>query len=324
MTGIKYIRSSVSAEMERFEPFFKESVKTDIPLLNFVTSYIIRRKGKQIRPLLVFLTAKLLGTPNKSTYTAAVLVELLHTATLIHDDVVDDSYQRRGFFSVYAIWKTKISVLVGDYLLSRGLLLAIQDNEYKLLEIVSDAVRDMSEGELLQIQKTRSLDINEEEYFKIIQKKTAALISACTTCGAKSVEADESQLNLAKQFGYHAGIAFQIKDDIFDYTRISSIGKPYGNDIKEKKLTLPLIHVLENSSISEKKKILRSVKSKKISNNEIKRINQFVKKNKGLDYAEIMMNEHKKKATDIIALFPESAAKSSLLALMDYITERKK
>ncbi len=324
MTGIKDIRRSVSYEMEKFEPFFKESVKTEIPLLNFVTSYILRRKGKQIRPLLVFLTAKMIGTPNKSTFTAAVLVELLHTATLVHDDVVDDSYQRRGFFSVYAIWKTKISVLVGDYLLSRGLLLAIQDNEYKLLEIVSDAVREMSEGELLQIQKTRSLDISEGEYFKIIQKKTAALISACTSCGAKSVDADEKQINLAKQFGYHAGIAFQIKDDIFDYTRVNSIGKPYGNDIKEKKLTLPLIHVLENCSMSEKKKILRSVRNKRISNNEIKKINLFVKKNKGFEYAEIKMNEHKKKAVDIIALFPESESKTSLLALMDYITERKK
>ncbi len=324
MSRIKEIRLSVTEEMKFFEPYFRKAVKSEIPVLNFITNYILRRKGKQIRPILVFLTAKLLGKPNNSTYTAAVLVELLHTATLIHDDVVDDAYQRRGLFSVYAIWKAKISVLAGDYLLSKGLLISLKNREYELLEIVSAAVKEMSEGELFQIQKSRSLDISEEEYFKIIEKKTAALISACTACGAKSVNANNEQLNLARQFGLHAGIAFQIKDDIFDYKSEKRSGKPFGNDLKEKKLTLPLIHALERASIADRKRIIRSVRKKNISNRDIREIGDFVKSSNGIDYAVEKMNFNKSKAIEIINQFPASAAKDPMISLMNYITERKK
>lgn len=324
MTSINEIKSPVSSEIKDFELFFKSYMKTKVPLLDHITNYILRRKGKQLRPILVFLSAKIAGTPNHSTRTAAALIELLHTATLIHDDVVDDSYERRGFFSLYAIWKTKISVLVGDYLLSKGLLLAVENKEYRLLEIVSEAVREMSEGELVQIRKARRLNITEDEYFEIIRKKTATLIIACAASGADSVTEDDSIINKLKEYGEHAGIAFQIKDDIFDYQKTGITGKPVANDIKEKKLTLPLIYALSTASGPEKKHMLRLIKNNHNSTKKIKEIIDFVSKKNGLDYAVAKMEEHKERAIASLDGFPESNAKRALVDLANYITERNK
>ncbi len=321
LTGIK---APIKEEMKEFEAFFKSSVKTKVPLLDHITNYILRRKGKQLRPVLVFLSAKLTGEPNKSTFTAAALIELLHTATLIHDDVVDDSYERRGFFSLYAIWKTKIAVLVGDYLLSRGLLLAIGNREYRTLGIVSEAVKEMSEGELYQIQKARKLDITEDEYFDIIKKKTATLMIACTASGAASVNATDEQVEKLKQFAAHAGIAFQIKDDLFDYQKKGITGKPAANDIKEKKLTLPLIHSLSVTSGKTKREILNLIKRNRNNSRRIDRIIEFVINNNGIRYAELKMEEHKEKAIECLSYFPDNEAKKALIDLAKYITERKR
>jgi octaprenyl-diphosphate synthase len=323
MNTLTSIKSPIKNEIREFESFFKSSLKTEIPLLNHITNYILRRKGKQLRPIIVFLCARISGKPNQATYTAAALIELLHTATLIHDDVIDDSYERRGFFSLYAIWKTKITVLVGDYLLSRGLLLAVEKKEYNLLQIVSEAVKEMSEGELIQIQKARRLNITEEEYFEIIRKKTATLIIACAASGASSVTDDEEKIRNLKNYAENAGIAFQIKDDIFDYQKKGIIGKPIANDIKEKKLTLPLIYALSRSSVPEKRRILRLIKNNNNSTVKIQEVIDFVFNKNGLDYAEGKMNEHKQKAIESLADFPESEAKTSLVELAKYITERK-
>ncbi len=248
MSKLNEIKLPILDDIQKFEHYFKESVKSKVPLLDIITNYIVRRKGKQMRPMLVFLSAKMLGEINESTHNAAALIELLHTATLIHDDVVDESYIRRGFFSVKALWRSKVAVLVGDFLLSKGLLLATKNKELKLLEIVSEAVKEMAEGELLQIEKTRRLNITEDIYFDIISKKTATLIASCTASGAESVGADEETIKKMKEFGYYAGIAFQIKDDLFDYKRSNLTGKPTGNDIQEKKMTLPLIHAMSIST----------------------------------------------------------------------------
>ncbi len=261
MSEIKDIKAFIKPEMEKFEPFFKKAVKSNVPLLDIVMNYIIRRKGKQMRPMFVFLSAKLFGDVTESSYTAAALIELLHTATLIHDDVVDNSNKRRGFFSVNALWRSKIAVLAGDFLLSKGLLLAVEKKEFKLLEIVSEAVKEMAEGELLQIEKSRKLDITEKTYFEIIYKKTATLIASCTAAGASSGNADKEQIEKLKQFGKYAGITFQIKDDLFDYQKNNSTGKPAGNDIQEKKMTLPIIFALKNSDKKEKRKILSLIKN---------------------------------------------------------------
>ncbi len=324
MRGLSSIKAPINAEMKEFEVFFKSSVKTKVPLLDHITNYILRRKGKQLRPILVFLSAKLTGEPNNSTFTAAALIELLHTATLIHDDVVDDSYERRGFFSLYAIWKTKIAVLVGDYLLSRGLLLAIGNKEYLTLEIVSEAVKEMSEGELYQIQKSRKLDIIEKEYFDIIKKKTATLMIACTASGAASVNATVEQVDMLKQYALHAGTAFQIKDDLFDYEKKGLTGKPSANDIKEKKLTLPLIHALSVCQRSTRRNILNLIKRNRNNSQSIDKIIDFVISHKGIEYAESKMNEHKVKAVECLDYFPDSEAKKALIDLAEYITARSK
>ncbi len=324
MTNLNNIKSPIKKEMKEFESFFKSSLKTSVPLLNHITNYILRRKGKELRPILVFLSARALGKPNPSTFTAAALIELLHTATLIHDDVVDDSYERRGFFSLYAIWKTKISVLVGDYLLSKGLLLAIEKKEYQLLEIVSQAVKEMSEGELYQIQKARHLNITENEYFEIIRKKTATLIVACVVSGASSVVSDKTKINKLKQYAENAGIAFQIKDDIFDYQKKGIIGKPVANDIKEKKLTLPLIYALSKSTTTEKRRIIKLLKTPGKNSNTIKEIIDFVLNKKGLEYAISKMEFHKHLAIESLSDFPENEARESLINLAGYITERSK
>ncbi len=324
MSEISNIKAPIKEEMKKFEPFFKKSVKSDVALLDIITNYIIRRKGKQMRPMLVFLSAKLLGEVNKSTYTAAALIELLHTATLIHDDVVDESYIRRGFFSIKALWKSKVAVLVGDFLLSKGLLLATGNKEYELLDIVSDAVKEISEGELIQIEKARRLDINEEVYFDIIYKKTATLIASCSACGAKSVNSDEETVEKMKLFGKYAGLAFQLKDDLFDYQKINLTGKPVGNDIQEKKLTLPLIHALSKSTPQEKKKILRIIKRHNKNKDKVAKVVAFVKEKGGLDYAAEKMKEYHDKAITVLNEFPDNDAKKSLTKLVNYIISRNK
>jgi len=315
----------VKKEIDAFESFFRSSMQTKIPLLNVIMNYILRRKGKQMRPMFVFLTAKMLTDKiGNSTFTAASMIELLHTATLIHDDVVDESYERRGFFSINALWKSKISVLVGDYLLSKGLLLAVENDEHDLLRIVSVAVREMSEGELLQIQKSRKLNITEDVYFEIIRKKTAALIAACTAAGAKSAGADNETVEKLRLFGEYIGIAFQIKDDLLDYQNNGKIGKPSGNDIKEKKLTLPIIHVLEKNNGAEKKEILRTIKKHHKNKKKVQGLIDYIIKSGGLDYSTQKMNEYKAKALEIIAPFPENEAKKSLIDLVDYVVSRSK
>ena len=261
---VNEIKAPVAHEMEQFELKFKSSMKSTVPLLDKITRYIVKRKGKQLRPMFVFLAAKVCGEMNESTYRAASLIELLHTATLVHDDVVDDSNERRGFFSVNALWKNKIAVLVGDFLLSRGLLLSVDNQDFQLLGLVSNAVREMSEGELLQIEKARKLDIDEAVYYEIIRKKTASLIASCCACGAASVTSDAAVIEKMQSFGEAVGIAFQIKDDLFDYGDGSNIGKPTGIDIKEKKMTLPLIYALNNASFMEKRRVINIVKNNKI------------------------------------------------------------
>jgi octaprenyl-diphosphate synthase len=320
---VNEIKEPVKKEMEEFELKFKASMKSSVPLLDKITHYIVKRKGKQLRPMFVFLSAKVCGEMNESTYRAASLIELLHTATLVHDDVVDDSNERRGFFSVNALWKNKIAVLVGDFLLSRGLLLSVDNKDFHLLGLVSNAVREMSEGELLQIEKARKLYIDEAVYFDIIRKKTASLIASCCACGAASVTADEKKIEQMRAFGEAVGIAFQIKDDLFDYGDGSDIGKPTGIDIKEKKMTLPLIYALNNASFFEKRRIINIVKNNNNDPKKVAEVISFVVSNGGLQYAEKRMNDYKSKALQLLSDFDNSASKNSLEALVKYTTERK-
>lgn len=324
MKPIQKIKQPILKEMELFEEKFKESMVSQAPLLNRITYYIVRRKGKQMRPMFVFLVAKMVsdGKFDERTYRGAAIVELIHTATLVHDDIVDDSNQRRGFFSINALWKNKIAVLVGDYLLSKGLLLSIDNDDFDLLKLISIAVREMSEGELLQIEKARKLDITEEVYFEIIRKKTATLIAACCGIGAASVGSNEETIQKMRQFGEYIGIAFQIKDDLFDYTD-DKIGKPTGIDIKEKKMTLPLIYTLNNCSKKEKNWIINSVKKYNKDKKRVKEIIAFVKANGGIEYTHQKMHEYKNKAIEILNEFPDSTYKSGLLTMIDYVVERK-
>jgi octaprenyl-diphosphate synthase len=321
---IDEIKKPIEKEMEEFEPRFRASMKSTVPLLDKITHYIVKRKGKQLRPMFVFLSAKVCGEPVESTYTAASLIELLHTATLVHDDVVDDSYMRRGFFSVNALWKNKISVLVGDYLLSRGLLLSVDNNEFQILRLVSNAVREMSEGELLQIEKARRLDIKEEIYFEIIRQKTASLIASCCACGAASVNSTPEVIATMKEFGEKVGIAFQIKDDLFDYGSGDSIGKPTGIDIKEKKMTLPLIYALNNAERSDKRRIINIVKNNNNDPKKVKEVIDFVIASQGIQYATKKMLEYRSSALALLDSFPQSPALSSLKNLVIYTTEREK
>ncbi|MGB2225558.1 MAG: polyprenyl synthetase family protein [Polaribacter sp.] len=324
MKPIQKIKQPILKEMELFEEKFKESMVSQAPLLNRITYYIVRRKGKQMRPMFVFLVAKMVsdGKFDERTYRGAAIVELIHTATLVHDDIVDDSNQRRGFFSINALWKNKIAVLVGDYLLSKGLLLSIDNDDFDLLKLISIAVREMSEGELLQIEKARKLDITEEVYFEIIRKKTATLIAACCGIGAASVGSNEETIQKMRQFGEYIGIAFQIKDDLFDYTD-DKIGKPTGIDIKEKKMTLPLIYTLNNCSKKEKNWIINSVKKYNKDKKRVKEIIAFVKANGGIEYTHQKMHEYKNKAIQILNEFPDSTYKSGLLTMIDYVVDRK-
>ncbi len=322
--SIEKIQSPIAEHLKRFETHFRQSAKSSVPLLDVITNYIFRQKGKQIRPIFVFLTAAMVGKITESTYTAASLIELLHTATLIHDDVVDESYQRRGLFSINALWKSKISVLVGDFFLSKGLLLAVSQNELELLKIFSEAVREMAEGELIQIEKARRLNVTEEIYFEIIRKKTAVLIASCTAGGALSAGADVEKINLLKKFGENVGIAFQIKDDIFDYQPNNLTGKPAANDIQEKKLTLPLIFSLKNSTYSEKKKILDIVKHHNKDRRKIKEVIDFVHFKGGLEYSVEKMNFYKQESLDILKKFSDNSAKESLIELVNYTVSRNK
>ncbi len=319
------IKKPILQEMELFESKFYDSMSSQIALLNRITYYIVNRKGKQMRPMFVFLTAKMLanGNVNERTYRGASVIELIHTATLVHDDVVDDSNRRRGFFSINALWKNKIAVLVGDYLLSKGLLLSIDNGDFDLLKIISVAVREMSEGELLQIEKARRLDITEDIYYEIIRKKTATLIASCCALGAKSVIDDEAQVENMRKFGELIGMAFQIKDDLFDYSD-EAIGKPTGIDIKEQKMTLPLIHVLNNCTSKEKSWLINSIKNHNKDKNRVKEVIKFVISNNGLAYAEIKMEQYQQEALQLLENYPESDFKESLILMVNYVIERKK
>ncbi|MDX1326807.1 MAG: polyprenyl synthetase family protein [Arenibacter sp.] len=311
--------------MELFEKKFYESMSSNVALLNRITYYIVNRKGKQMRPMFVFLTAKMLnqGQVNDRTYRGAAVIELIHTATLVHDDVVDDSNKRRGFFSINALWKNKIAVLVGDYLLSKGLLLSIDNGDFDLLRIISVAVREMSEGELLQIEKARRLDITEEVYYEIIRQKTATLIAACCSLGACSVKPDSEDVEIFRKFGELIGMAFQIKDDLFDYGD-ERIGKPTGIDIKEQKMTLPLIYVLNNCSKEDRKWLINSVKNHNKNKKRVKQVIAFVKENGGLEYAIKKMLAYKEEALALLEPYPDSDYKNSLIMMVNYVVDRKK
>lgn len=322
MSGLSQIKKPVEKEMAEFETFFSRTLKSEVPLLKIILNYIFRRKGKQMRPLLVFLSARLNGTITESTYVAATMIELLHTASLVHDDVVDDASERRGALSINALWNSKIAVLVGDYMLSQGLLVSVEKGRYDMLEIVSESVKSMSQGELLQLQKARKQDIKEEDYFSIIKSKTAALIAACTACGTVSVTSDQEVIQIMKDFGENIGIAFQIRDDLLDYEGNGLTGKAAGNDIKEKKITLPLIHALEQSSYVQKKHILFIVKNKKKSKSEISEVIKFVADNGGMQYAEMRMNQYRDKALAILDSYPDSEVKDSLREFVFYTTSR--
>ncbi|MCH2214682.1 MAG: polyprenyl synthetase family protein [Flavobacteriales bacterium] len=324
MAGVNEIKAPISKEMDEFEDRFRASMKSNTPLLDKITHYIVRRKGKQMRPMFVFLSAKLCGGINDSTYVAASLIELLHTATLVHDDVVDDANLRRGFFSVNALWKNKIAVLVGDFLLSRGLLMSVDEGEFELLKIVSTAVREMSEGELMQMEKARRLDITEEVYFEIIRQKTASLIAACCQSGAHSSKIDLEGQERMRLFGEKTGIAFQIKDDLFDYDSEGNIGKPTGIDIKEKKMTLPLIYALSKADRKEKKWLINSVKNHHENKERVTEVIDYVIKSGGIEYTRDKMLTYRDEALEILHTFEESEARNSLEALVNYTIERKK
>lgn len=320
---IQDIQSPIASEMAEFELKFRQSMKSKVLLLDKIMGYIVKRKGKQMRPMFVFLTAGIAGGITEATYRGAALIELLHTATLVHDDVVDDANYRRGFFSINALWKNKIAVLVGDYLLSKGLLLSVEHEDFKLLKIVSEAVREMSEGELLQIEKARNLDITESIYFDIIRQKTASLIASCCAVGASSAEVGDDVIELMRKFGEKVGMAFQIKDDLFDYGE-DEIGKPLGIDIKEKKMTLPLIYALQNATWLQKKKIIYIVKNKSDKAEKVAEVINFVRASGGIEYATSVMEAYYKEAKVILDSFPDSEYKNSLSQLVQFTIERTK
>jgi octaprenyl-diphosphate synthase len=312
----------IQEELKIFESRFKEAVRSDVPLLDRFMRYIVKRKGKQLRPMFVLLSAKLCGSINEPSYRAASLVELLHTATLVHDDVVDDSMERRGFFSTYALWKAKANVLIGDYLLAKGLILSLDKNDYKILHILSDAVRKMSEGELLQLEKARSLNLKEEIYYEIIKNKTASLLASACAAGAWSACQDDATTETMRSFGEKTGMAFQIKDDLFDYAS-ENVGKPTGNDIKEKKLTLPLIYTLNHAEKETRRKIIYIVKNNNRDKKKVKWVIDQVESAGGIEYAKDKMNAYKKEAIDILHGFPESPARQGLEDMVLFVTDRK-
>ncbi len=325
MKVVERIKKPIGYEMDLFEQKFLLSMSSKVALLNRITHYIVNRKGKQMRPMFVFLVAKMVanGEVSERTYRGASVIELIHTATLVHDDVVDDSNRRRGFFSVNALWKNKIAVLIGDFLLSKGLLLSIDNNDFDLLKIISIAVREMSEGELLQIEKARKLDITEDIYYEIIRQKTATLIAACCSLGAASVKPESLHVESMRKFGELIGMAFQIKDDLFDYGD-EQIGKPTGIDIKEQKMTLPLIHVLNQASKKDKKWLINSVKNHNKDTKRVKEVIVFVKDNGGLDYAVNKMKSFQEEALQLLKTYPDSDYKNSLELMVNYVIDRKK
>ena len=325
MKIVEQIKQPIAYEMELFEQKFQLSMSSKVALLNRITHYIVNRKGKQMRPMFVFLVSKMVsnGEISERTYRGASVIELIHTATLVHDDVVDDSNRRRGFFSVNALWKNKIAVLVGDYLLSKGLLLSIDNNDFDLLKIISIAVREMSEGELLQIEKARKLDITEEVYYEIIRQKTATLIAACCSLGAASVKPESTDVETMRRFGELIGMAFQIKDDLFDYGN-EAIGKPTGIDIKEQKMTLPLIYVLNTVSKKEKHWIINSIKNHNKDKKRVSEVIAFVKEHGGLDYAVSKMKEFQLEALELLKSYPDTQYRNSLELMVNYVIDRKK
>jgi octaprenyl-diphosphate synthase len=324
VSELEKIQAPIKGQMAAFEPKFREFMASKVPLLDRITYYIYKRKGKQLRPMLVFLSAQLNGTINESTYRAAALVELMHTATLVHDDVVDDSDRRRGFFSLNALWKNKIAVLVGDYLLSKVLLLSVDYEEFELLKIISTSVRKMSEGELLQIEKARRLDIDEAIYFDIIEKKTASLISSCCGVGAASVNASAKATKNMRDFGTALGIAFQIKDDLFDYEKTNRAGKPTGIDIKEQKMTLPLIYALKKANATERRFMINVVKRHHRNRKKVEKVMAMVRNSGGIEYATEKMKEYHSKAVALIQTYPSQPAQNSLIQLSNYVINRRK
>ena len=322
-TSLKQIQSPIQTDLKEFESHFRDSMKSNVALLDKIMYYIVQRKGKQMRPMLVFLTAQLHGEINKNTHLAASMIELLHTATLVHDDIVDDADKRRGFFSVSALWKNKIAVLVGDYLLSKGLLLALENNQFYQLKLLSRSVKMVIEGELLQQEKARRLDIKEEVYYDIINRKTASLLAASCAVGASTTTEDSKLIERMELFGEKIGMAFQIKDDLFDFGD-KDIGKPVGIDIKEKKMTLPLIYALQNANISDRKKYIRYVSKSEKNKKYVTEVVAFVKASGGLEYATQKMFEFQQEAFDILDEFPNSETKASLKMLIEYVTMRRK
>ena len=320
---LKDIQAPIATEMEEFEKKFRTFMKSKVFLLDQIMSYIVKRKGKQMRPMFVFLSAGISGGISDSTYRAASFIELLHTASLVHDDVVDNSNYRRGFFSINALWKNKIAVLVGDYLLTRALLLAVDNEDFEMLKIGARTVKELSEGELLQMAKARNLDITEEVYYDVIRQKTASLISACCAMGASTTDSDQEHIQRMREFGLNVGMAFQIKDDLFDYGN-EEIGKPLGIDIKEKKMTLPLIYALNNCGSLEKRQIKRIIKNKSDKQKKVQEVIDFVKSSGGIEYAVGVMDDYYQKAQEILKSFPESEYKNSLSQLIKFTIERSK
>ncbi|MGD9930020.1 MAG: polyprenyl synthetase family protein [Mangrovibacterium sp.] len=324
MASADTIKAPISKELNEFEDYFKTTIQSDIPLLSVIINYILRKKGKQMRPMFVFLAAKMNGGFNETTYMAASSIELLHTATLVHDDVVDESYERRGSFSINALWKNKLAVLVGDYILAKGLLINIDNQNYQFLQLISRSVKDMSEGEILQMRKSRKLDIDHDTYFEIIRKKTASLIATSLAIGAASVTTDQDVIERMFEIGIDAGIAFQIKDDIFDYQAKGMLGKPTGNDIKEKKITLPLLHVLGKADEKERRRILHEVKKKHKNTAKVQELVNLVVERGGLEYATSQMNHYRDQAISKLLEFPETDARNALVELVNYVTTRRK
>lgn len=320
---VEDIKNPIRGEMKLFEKKFYGFMRSKVPLLDKVMQFILTTKGKQMRPMFVFLTAKLLGEVTEKTYRGASMIELIHTATLVHDDVVDESFKRRGFFSINALWKNKIAVLVGDFLLSKSVILSTEYQDFDILSVISNTIKEMSEGELLQLEKARKLDVTEEIYYEIIRQKTATLIAACCEVGAISVGADVQTTQKMRDFGTYTGIAFQIKDDLFDYLYKNITGKPVGIDIKEQKMTLPLIYALKSVENKEKKYYFDIVKKYHTNGKKVRELIDFVKKSGGLGYAQRVMNDYQKKALDILDDFPNSNAKKSLRLMLDYVIKRE-
>ena len=321
---IDIIKAPIDKHLDEFDHRFKDSMKTSVPLLDIITRYIVKRKGKKVRPMFVFFTAELCGGIKESTYRAATLIELLHTATLVHDDIVDDSNERRGFFSINALSKNKIAVLVGDFLLSRGMLLSVENDDFSLLKIVSNSVKEMSEGELLQIEKARNLDIEENIYFDIIRKKTATLIASCCACGASSAGADKETVEKMYRLGEAAGIAFQLKDDLFDFEKNTEIGKPHGIDIKEHKMTLPLIYLLRTMKYFDRKRVINIVKNHSDNSEKVAEVIKLVNDSGGIPYTRQKMLEYQQSALEMLSDFPESSTRESIETLVKFIVEPKK